>query len=108
MSRRPALAIVPAIEPQPRPAVDLQDAARIIGVKDRSIRRLLDKGELQGYKPLTGKVCIYTDSIEAFQQRKKQLGLTGQPDEKTPPRVSRVDHSAHRQAVSWLKARGYL
>lgn len=110
MSRRPPLAIVESAPASAeRPAVDLQEAARIIGVSDRSIRRLLTKGELQGYRPLATKICIYRDSIESFQRRQPQTG--GEPITTPgilPRRPGRVDHSAHRQAVEWLKAHGML
>lgn len=105
MARRPALSIVQPPAPAPRPAVDLQEAAGILGLKDRSVRRLLSRGELEGYKPLPMKICIYLDSIETFQRARPQTG--GGPVS-AKPRPGRVDHSAHRQAVQWLKAHGML
>ncbi len=110
--RRPALSIVvPAPDvPAPRAAVDLQAAAGMIGLRcTRSVRRLLENGALEGYKPLPGKICVYLDSIETFQKTRVQLGDSPAANDRRPtPQRGRVDHAAHRQALANLKRRGVL
>jgi hypothetical protein len=106
--RRPSLSIVVPVPdvPEPRAAVDLKGAAGLIGVRStRSVRRMLDRGDLEGYKPLPGKLCVYLDSIEKFQKSRKQVGqaeaANDQPGAPRPRRI--VDHAQHRQACARLK-----
>lgn len=110
--RRPSLSIVVPVPdvPEPRPAIDLQDAATMIGLHPRTIRRLIENNQLEGYKPVSRRVCVYLDSIEKFQKSRLQLGqgVPANDGAPVPRQRRRTDHAQHRQACARLKRLGVL
>lgn len=44
----------------------MAEAARELGVSERTTRRLIDSGELPAYKPTLRKILVYREDLDAF------------------------------------------
>ena len=42
------------------------EAALVLGISERTTRRLIDQGELPAYKPTSHKTLVFREHLEAF------------------------------------------
>ncbi len=47
------------------------EAAREIGVSERSTRRLIERGELPAYRPTPHKVFVFASDLDAFIESRR-------------------------------------
>ncbi|HEX2886629.1 helix-turn-helix domain-containing protein, partial [Vineibacter terrae] len=101
-----------AVEMGVRPSVSIRETANLLGYDQSTVRRLLDSGELQGFRGgcriRAGKrtkrptLRVYLDSIAAHQ---RAGDLSTIPITKKRPRVGDTT-PGHRAALAVLAAAG--
>jgi excisionase family DNA binding protein len=114
-----AMTMARAVEMGVRPSVSVQEAAQLLGYDDSTVRRLLDSGDLQGFRGgrrvRGGRATkrrvlrVYLDSI-AQHQRAGDIGATPEAIDRPTakqrrPRVGDTTPS-HRAAMAVLAAAG--
>ncbi|MFD9829002.1 helix-turn-helix domain-containing protein [Tsukamurella tyrosinosolvens] len=67
--RMPAALIPPTIAGIPAQAVSVPVAAAMLGISDRSIRRMIDSGDLPARKLPTGALSIRIADLDAVGER---------------------------------------
>lgn len=101
-----------AHEPLPRQAISVARASEIMGDDPSTVRRLLEDGELEGYRGGQGKVRprwrVYVDSIEAYRQRRAAGAFQARSAQPPPPRAVAGHSPRLRASLAALKAAGWL
>lgn len=101
-----------ALEPLPRQAISVARAVEIMGDDPATIRRLLEAGELEGYRGSAGTIPprwrVYVDSIEAYRRRRSVAPANDDrgPPLPAPPKVAQT--ARHRASLAALKAARWL
>jgi excisionase family DNA binding protein len=65
---------IPELEPLGQPDPSIPEAAEMIGVSDRTMRRAVERGEIEAYK-LLGNTRVKLASLHLFVQRARAIPL---------------------------------
>jgi excisionase family DNA binding protein len=98
MRRFPVSASIPELEPLGQPDPSIPKAAEMIGVSPRTMRRAVERGEIEAYK-LLGNTRVKLSSLLVFVQQARAIPLKllppAGPGQKRPRgRPKRRDYAA--------------
>ena len=92
-------ASIPELEPLGPPDPSIPKAAEMIGVSERTLRRVVERGEIEAYK-LLGNTRVKLSSLLLFVQQARSVPLqllppTGEGQSKRPRgRPKRTDYAS--------------
>jgi excisionase family DNA binding protein len=95
---------IAATELDDRRAVTLQEAADTLAASIATVRGLIERGDLQGYR-LRGRLRIYVRSIIAYQDR-HAVGMLIAPEQPAPSPPRRQGSPEHRESLAFLARLG--
>ncbi len=106
MTVRPPL---PA-QPLPRDSARIARVAEILACDESDVRRLLDRGELQGFRHGIRGVRVYLDSVLAYQESRAIAPRKprGAQPKRPPPQRTSASRAAQARAEAELRASGML
>lgn len=98
------------------PGEDVRPSRRVATICDMldcdesQVRRLLDKGEIEGHGLGSRGLRVYLDSVAAYQSRKAREAKGERESGGKPPerRLSGAGLAAHRSAVAELQKEGLM
>jgi excisionase family DNA binding protein len=94
-------ASIPELEPLGQPDPSIPKAAEMIGVSERTMRRAVDRGEIEAYK-LLGNTRVKLSSLLLFVQRARSVPLKllppAGPGKRPPGRPKRKDYASSSTA----------
>ena len=90
-------ASIPELEPLGQPDPSIPKAAEMIGVSDRTMRRAVERGEIEAYK-LLGNTRVKLSSLLLFVQRARNVPLRllppASPGKRPRGRPKRQDYAS--------------
>lgn len=87
-----------------RRSIKLKTAASVMECDEKTVRKLMDQGLIEGHKLGGRDIRVYADSIESYRNNNKVLP---QSHIQLKARVV-VNTAAHRNAMASLKRRGII
>jgi excisionase family DNA binding protein len=104
---RPHIALDTALSP--RPSARVATVAELLDCDETTIRRMIQKGQLQAHG--TGKrgIRVYLDSVTAYQEARPVAASRAEADRKRiRAQRSSVGRAAHADAIAQLQKSGIL
>jgi hypothetical protein len=104
------VAPAPIDQPVIRPSARIARVAQLLDEDPRQVRRMLERGDLEGHKSGKRGIRVFLDSVEAWQ-KKTALGALApaQPPRPVAARqMTGATQAAHRQAKGYLQTLGLV